>query len=171
MDKEKENDMADSEKTVQDVLDEMTEEQKKVVNYLVGAAIQEAKKNTGDEGEENMKHSIFDNSNEGADEELMHDAMESIIADAKRYGSVKESFLEHAAEYGIDHIDYLFPDAKTVTNQPTFIDREQDWVAKVMNGVHHTPFSRIKSMFADITFDFSPEGNLVKQFGLLLRWA
>lgn len=151
--KEKEKDMADSEKTVQDVLDEMTEEQKKVVNYLVGAAIQEAKKNNGGEGEGDMKHSIFDNSNDGADEELMHDAMNTIIADAKRYGSVKESFLEHAAEYGIENIDYLFPDAKTVTNQPTFIDREQDWVTKVMNGVHHTPFSRIKSMFADITAD------------------
>ena len=152
----KEKDMADSEKTVQDVLDEMTEEQKKVIEYLVGAAIQEAEKNAGNENEgegENMKHSIFDQTNANNNEELMHDAMQTIIADGKRYGSLKESFLEHTAEYGIDNIDYLFPDAKAVTNTPVYIDRDQSWVAKVMNGVHHTPFSRIKSVFADITAD------------------
>lgn len=83
--------------------------------------------------------------------------MKTIINDGKRYGTLKESFLAHAEEYGIKQIDWLFPygpeDGKNITNSPLFIDRDQSWVKKVMSSVHRTPFSRIKSMFADITAD------------------
>lgn len=101
-----------------------------------------------------MKHNAFEGNNApGEDQELMHSAMQAIIGDAKRFGSMKESFLQHAQEYGIENIDYLFPDAKTVENRPEFIKRDTDWVQKVMSGVHHVPFSRIKSVFANITED------------------
>ena len=143
-------------KTVQEIFDSLTEEQKKVVYFL----IQQATKGDGDsednapkEGEE-VKHNAFEGNNApGEDQELMHSAMQAIIGDAKRFGSMKESFLQHAQEYGIENIDYLFPDAKTVENRPEFIKRDTDWVQKVMSGVHHVPFSRIKSVFANITED------------------
>lgn len=122
-----------------------------------------------------MKHNVFDQE-EKKDDVLMHDAMNAIIGDAKRYGSMKESFLQHAETYGIDQIDYLFPDAKNVTNAPQFIQRDTGWVQKVMGAVHHTPFSRIKSVFADITEDEARakgymKGKLKKEevFSLLKR--
>lgn len=100
-------------------------------------------------GNETMKHNVFDAETQQDQNVLSHADQEAIIADAKRYGSLKESALAH----GIDNIEYLFPEAKNVTNTPIFIDREQGWVKKVMGGVHHVPHSRIKSMFADITAD------------------
>ena len=96
-------------------------------------------------GNKAMKHNIFDN--EDTRDVLSHSDMEAIFADAKRYGSLKDSILAH----GIEQIDYLFPDAKNVTNTPQFIQRDMGWVQKVMTAVHNTPFSRIKSIFADIT--------------------
>lgn len=139
-----EKEMADKEKTVQDVIDSMTEEQKNVMYALVGMAAKDAKGN--DEGdEEEMDHNLF--SNDGGDEMLMHAEIDAAVADAKKYGSMKEAFLEH----GITDVEYLFPDAKNVTDKPTWIKREDNWVQKVLNAVHHTPFSRIKSMHADIT--------------------
>ena len=102
--------------------------------------------------------------------------MTTIINDGKRYGSLKESFLAHADEYGIKTIDYLFPEATNLNPTPEFIKREMGWVSTVMNGVHHTPFSRIKSMFADITEDEARakgyiKGKLKKEevFSLLKR--
>ena len=95
----------------------------------------------------NMKHNVFDMDEENQDNVLSHSEMQGIIADAKRYGSMKDAFLQH----GIEQIDYLFPDAKSITTQPEFISRDMGWVSKVMGAVHHTPFSRIKSQFADIT--------------------
>jgi hypothetical protein len=86
-------------------------------------------------------------------EELAHDAMDVIIADAKRYGSLKESVMQHSAEYGIDQIDWLFPEYKSLNTPPEFVSRDMEWVKGVLNGVHKTPFSRIKSMFADIRED------------------
>ena len=100
-----------------------------------------------------MKHNLFDESTKNEYTVLSHDAMNVIISDGKRYGSLKESYLAHAEEYGIENIDYLFPEAQALNNTPEFISREMTWVQKVMNGVHHTPFSRIKSIFADITED------------------
>ena len=102
--------------------------------------------------------------------------MAAIMDDAKRYGSLKDVTLQHAENYGIENIDYLFPEAKDVTNMPTFIKRETGWVDKVMKAVHNTPFSRIKSTFANITEDEARargylKGNLKKEevFSLLKR--
>lgn len=177
----------DSDKTVKDVFDTLTEEQKNVVYALIGQALEdeddkrqneENKNNNNDNGGDNtMKHNLFENENkETKRDTLTHSEMETIINDAKRYGSMKESFLQHADQFGITNIEYLFPDAKTVTNVPEFIKRDTGWVAGVMNTVHHTPFSRIKSVFADITEDEARargyiKGKLKKEevFSLLKR--
>ena len=165
------------EKTIAEVFNTLTEEQKNVVYYIIGQAMEEgdddSEENKGDD--EDMKHNVFDQ-DETMENTLSHDAMETIISDGKRYGSLKESFLAHAAEYGIDQIDYLFPEAKALNNTPEFVKREMGWVTKVMNGVHHTPFSRIKSVFANLTEDDARakgyiKGNLKKDevFSLLKR--
>ena len=167
------------EKTVADVFNELTEEQKDVVYAIVGQAIEEGKKsgekNNDDGGKEEMKHNVFEG-DETQENVLSHAAMETIISDAKRYGSVKESFLAHAEDYGIDQIDYLLPDVKSLNTPPEFIQRDMGWVQKVMSKTHHTPFSRIKSMFADITEDEARakgyiKGKLKKEevFSLLKR--
>ena len=153
-------------KTVQEVIDSMTEEQKNVLYAIVGSVLEDAdagdKKTEDSEGGNEMKHNVFENE-ENKENVLSHDDMQTIINDAKRYGSMKESFLAHAgdteyspktATYGIDGADdFLFPDARTLNATPEFIKRDMGWVTKVMNGVHRTPFSRIKSIFADITED------------------
>lgn len=106
-------------------------------------------------GNGSMKNNVFDQETmpENGGNTLSHAETEAIFTDAKRGGSLKESFLAHAADYGIDQIDWLFPDYKSTSNTPEFIQRKQDWVFEVMNAIHHTPFTRIKSMFADITAD------------------
>jgi hypothetical protein len=130
--------------------------------------------NDSEGGDTTMKHNVFDQESQENQETLAHSAetMQAVFADAKRYGSLKESALAH----GIDQIDWLFPEDTNVTNAPTFIDRDQGWVKKVMAAVHHTPYSRIKSMFADITADEARargymKGNLKKEevFTLLKR--
>ena len=163
--------------TIKEVIDTMTEDQKNAMYYLIGKAIEGNDENGDDEGgDENMKHNVFDQTEDTQENTLSHDAMNTIISDAKRYGSLKESFLAHAQEYGIENIDYLFPEAETLNKTPEFIKRDTGWVSKVMNGVHHTPFSRIKSTFADITEDDARakgyiKGNLKKEevFSLLKR--
>ena len=144
----------DGEKTVGEVFEAFTDEQKDVVYAMVGQALEDAGVSDEENEEENdMKHNVFDNDQKN-ENVLSHDAMNTIIADGKRFGSLKESFIQHAAEYGIENIDWLFPEAKNLNNPPAFIDRQPNgWVKIVMNGVHHTPFSRVKSMFADITAD------------------
>lgn len=150
-------------RTVQDVIDSMNEEQQRVFYAAVGSAAlagneadEENNETTG--GSEEMKQNVFDTENRAeVGGVLMHsdgtavefEEIGQIFRDAKRYGSLKESVLNH----GIDQVDYLFPDDKNLTNVPTFIQRDQAWVREVMNGVHHTPFSKVKSMFADITED------------------
>ena len=168
----------DDEKTVRDVIDSMTEEQQNVMYALIAKALEEKddKNNKDSEGgNENMKHNVFDQ-DERKENVLSHSDMETIISDAKRYGSLKESFLAHAQDYGIKNIDYLFSEANSLNTTPEFIKREMGWVQKVMSGVHHTPFSRIKSMFADITEDDARargyiKGKLKKEevFSLLKR--
>ena len=184
--KKEDKKMADKEKTVQDVFDEMTEEQKNVVYAMIGMALEE--NGAGDEEEMEhsdegdvyeMKKNVFDNDGvQDNDNVLSHADMETIIGDAKRYGSLKESFLAHAADYGIESIDMLFPEYKSVNgDMPQFIKRTPDgWVDTVMNGVHHTPFSRIKMVFADLREDEARakgymKGKLKKEevFGLLKR--
>lgn len=152
--KEGEKDMPDTgnDKTVKEVFDTFTEDQKTVVYALVEAAVEENQAKHSDdlenEGDDAMKHNIFDAETNKNDDVLTHAEMEAIFTDAKR-GSLKDAVLAH----GIEDIEYLFPDAKNVTNVPGFIQRDMGWVSEVMNGTHHTPFSRIKSTFADITED------------------
>ena len=167
------------EETVADVFNTLSEKQKNVVYAIIGQALEEGEGSDDEEeseGGKEMKHNVFDQIEEKQDDVLSHDAMNTIISDGKRFGSLKESFLAHADEYGIKQIDYLFPEAKSLNNPPEFIKRETDWVSKVMNGVHRTPFSRIKSSFADITADEARakgyiKGNLKKEevFTLLKR--
>lgn len=177
-----------NDKTVKDVFDSMTEEQKTVVYALIGEvasnpeAYNDDKEEDSTGGSDEMKHNVFDLQMDEKDLEgvLMHsdgtpvfvDEIEQIFKDAKRYGSLKDSCLNH----GIDQVDFLFPDAKNVTPTPTFIQRDMGWVNVVMNGVHHTPFSRIKSIFADITEDDARakgylKGKMKKEefFGLMKR--
>ena len=171
---EEEKTMA-KEKTVQDVFNELTEEQKQVVYALIGQALEDAQDGE-DEGDYEMKQNVFDNDEMNSGNVLSHSDMMDIISDAKRYGSMKDSFLAHTQNYGIENVDFLFPDPENVNMPPTFIERDMGWVQKVMSGVHHTPFSRIKSMFADITADEARakgyiKGNLKKEevFTLLKR--
>ena len=171
-DQEEETKMAD-EKTIKDVFDEMTEEQKTVVYALVGAAIEN---NNGEGDEKNMQHNVFESYDEG--DVLMHaqaearDMFAEALADAKTYGSLKESVIAH----GIEDIDLLFPEPKAWTDEPDFITRNLDWVKVVMDGVHKVPFTRIKSWFADLTEEEARakgyiKGNLKKEqvFSLLKR--
>lgn len=176
--KEKEADSSDEKETIGDVLDTLTEKQKNAVYAVIGYALESEDNDTdNNEGDEEMKHNVFSQQESQKENEVLsHDAMMTIIGDAKRYGSMKESFLQHAETYGIDQIDYLFPDAKATTNTPEFIKRDTGWVQKVMGYVHHTPFSRIKSIFADITEDEARakgymKGKLKKEevFSLLKR--
>lgn len=163
-DKKGDDEVDNNEKTIKDVVDSMSEEQKNVLYALVGqalegkemaqSAIEENENNIEEDGgEQEMKHNVFEGKETENNNVLSHDAMETILKDAKRYGSLKESFLAHADSYGIKNIEWLFPDAKNVNTPPDFIKRDDSYVQKVMRGVHHVPFSRIKSMHADITAD------------------
>lgn len=157
--------------TVADVFNTLSEKQKNVVYAMIGQALEDA--GNSEEDEEDMKHNVFDSDYDyGDDDILSHADMEAIISDAKRYGSLKDSVLAH----GIEEIEYLFPDAKNVTATPQFIQRDMGWVQKVMGSFHTTPFSRIKSLFADITEEDARakgyiKGNLKKEevFSLLKR--
>lgn len=173
-----------NEKTIGDIFNTLNEEQKNAVYAMIGQALED-KGDDSEGGDEDMKHNVFDDDTKNQENVLSHDAMQEIISDAKRYGSMKESFLAHATDieyapssqtYGINTPDYLFPEAHNLNSPPEFIKREMGWVTKVMNGVHHSPFSRIKSMFADITEDDARakgyiKGKLKKEevFGLLKR--
>lgn len=163
-DKKGDDEVDNNEKTIQDVFDTLNEEQKNVVYALIGqaledkemaqSAIEENENNIEEDGgEQEMKHNVFEGRETENNDVLSHDAMETILKDAKRYGSLKESFLAHAENYGIKDIEWLFPDAKNVNMPPDFIKRDDSYVQKVMRGVHHVPFSRIKSMHANITAD------------------
>lgn len=188
-DPEKKTD-SDEEKTVADVINSMTEEQKNVMYAMIGQAMDdqgesdpESEDNNDDDskgGTNTMKHNVFDKDDRQKENVLIHsdgsevssEEISTIFGDIKRYGSLKDSVLAH----GIDKVDYLFPDAQTLANTPEFIQRDTGWVKKVMSGVHHTPFSRIKSIFADITEDDARakgyfKGKLKKEevFGLLKR--
>lgn len=159
----------EKEETIANVFNTLTEKQKTVVYALIGEVLEDNGK-TDDRGNEtdsdntkggsSMKHNIFDNDEQQTNNVLSHSEMTSIISDAKRYGSLKESVLAH----GIEQIDYLFPEAKTLNDTPEFIQRDMGWVQKVMNSVHHTPFSRIKSIFANITEDEARAKGYIKGY-------
>ena len=169
-------------RTIQDIFDTFTPDEKKVAFFLIGKAIEESGSmeqsdipNIDDESEENetMKHNVFENNQVDNDETVLsHAEIEEIFRDTKQYGTLKNSALAH----GITNIEYLFPDAKTVTTTPELIKRNDDWVSKVMGAVHHTPFSRIKSTAANLTEDEARakgymKGKLKKEevFSLLKR--
>ena len=163
-------------KTVQDVLDSMTEEQKNVMYYLIGTALKEKggeEAKHDDLGDDNMKENIFDKSTQRADDTLSHDEMETIFKEAvDNKASLKDTFLAH----GITNIDYLFPEAKLLNKEPQIINDDQAWVSDVMNSVHKSPMSRLKTIAADITIEEARALGYVKgtkkaeeQFGLLKR--
>lgn len=175
---------AEKERTVGDVFNSLTEEQKNVVYYLIGQAVEEEGGDQSDtaehsdmDGDNFMSRNVFDQSNPPAAEEtLTHAQIESIFAGAQELGSLSESFLVHAQTYGIENIDLLFPDAKELNARPEFISRRMEWVDKVLGKTKHSPFSRIKTTQADITADEARargyvKGNLKKEeiFRLLQR--
>ncbi len=152
-------------KTVQEIFDSLTEEQKNVVYAMLAQVIEDniehsdededdILEHSNNKGGNNMKRNVFDQDlNAEHPKTLSHDQIKAIVDDAIRYGSFRDSFLAHAEEYGIENIDFLFPDAKLVNNQPEWIKRDTSWVSAVLGGVKKTPFSRIKSIAADITAD------------------
>ena len=194
--KTQENNMPtnNSDKTVQDVFDEMTEEQQNVVYFMVGAALEDAGVTDddnasvaqSDDGTPFISHkeafemtrNVFEMANSGSGSlqhddgdhrvTLSHSDVQEIVQDAKRMGSFKEAVLEHAVKYGIENIDFLFPDARTVTNDPNFIQRRTEWVSTLMDGVKKSPFAKIKTINADITAEEARargyvKGNLKKE--------
>lgn len=158
------------EKTVAEVFDSLTDEQKDVVYAIIGEAVESVKngEDIDEEGEDedNMKHNVFDNNND--DEVLVHsEIISDAIADAKRFGSMRESFMAHAEEAGIDWSelnDYsvLFPDAHNIDREPRMIEKDNSWVAKVMGKVKHSPFSRVKTTFGRLTEDTARAKGYIK---------
>lgn len=173
-------------KTVQEVYDAMTEEQQGVVGFLLTAALKEAGvEHSGTETDDDTKDKPADEKS-GEDLEhkegtivtnvferdavggavkrptLTHAQLTTIVEDAKKLGSYKESLLQHAVEYGIENIDLLFPDAKALSNTPELVTRRQEWVAGVLAGTKKSPFSRIKTLSADVTHDEARAKGYVK---------
>lgn len=149
-----EDESSDEDKTIGEILSTLTEEQLEAVNYLIAAAIDgesEDSEETNEETEEDMKHNVFEG-DKSPENTLSHTAFAELVEAAKRNNATLLDELKHG-DYGIDNIGYLFPDAKSVTDEPTFLDRDQSWVSVVMNGTKHSPFARIKSVFADIRDD------------------
>jgi len=167
--------MAENDKTIQDVLDSMSEEQKNVMYYLIGAALEDqgGEAEHDDLGDDEMKKNIFDKTSEEQNDTLSHSEIESIFQEAvNNKASLKDTFLAH----GIVNIDYLLPEAKLLNKEPQIINDDQEWVSDVMNSVHKSPMSRLKTIAADITMDEARALGYVKgkkkdeeQFGLLKR--
>ena len=168
----------DSNETIADIYNSMTEKQKKAVAAIIDQLADDdepsSEDNNQNKGEIEMKHNVFDQNEEN--KELRHFDFEATMKDAKRCGSLKEAFLAHAQNYGIKDIETLFPEAKNIYNEPEFIKRDTGWVAGFLNGTHKSPFSKIKAMYADITADEARakgyiKGKLKKEevFSLLKR--
>lgn len=152
-----EDESPDGDKTIGEVLSTLTEEQMEAVNYLIAAAIDAESEDSEETDEENnegddMKHNVFEGDNKESQNVLSHADFAELVETAKRNNSTLLEELRHA-DYGIENIGYLFPDAKSISDEPTFLDRDQSWVSVVMNGTKHSPFARIKSIFADIRDD------------------
>ena len=190
-DKADEPEKSDDDETVADVFETLSEKQKNVVYALIAEIIS---RNKGKENEDNkeedsvMKHNVFEQQNGDQQENVLcHADVKAAFDDAKRYGSLKDSFVAHGlnevtymahadGDYGIKNIDYLFPEARNVNNTIDFIKREDSWVRDFMSRVHRSPFSRIKSVHANITEDEARakgyiKGNMKKEevFTLLKR--
>lgn len=190
MEEEDEDDLSHADgRTVEDVMNTLTDKQRKIVEFIVAKAIESRESGDTEEGvshsienneEDTVMANVFENNGANVQEEntLTHAQMDTIAKDAKKLGSMRESVLAHSQDYGIEQIDYLMPEYKEYRGDgaPQFIKRENTWVAKVMGGVHHTPFSKVKMTFADITADEARargyiKGNRKKEevFGLLKR--
>ena len=190
-DKADEPEKSDDDETIADIFETLSEKQKNVVYALIAEVISE---NKGKENEDNkeedsvMKHNVFEQQNGDQQENVLcHADVKAAFDDAKRYGSLKDSFVAHGlnevtymahadGDYGIKNIDYLFPEARNVNNTIDFIKREDSWVRDFMSRVHRSPFSRIKSVHANITEDEARakgyiKGNMKKEevFTLLKR--
>lgn len=162
-DKKGESKMADAnEKTVKEVFDTLTEEQKNVVYAIIGSALDEGKggesNNKGDGEEDNSMHHCFENDNGGTVLKHSLDEINNVIATANKHGTLRDAFLDAGITgdelaHSIENMDYLFPDDHNLDTVPRIVDRDQTWVDKVMNSVHHVPFARVKVMFADLTED------------------
>ena len=151
----------EGDRTIGDILSDLTDEQMEAVNYLIAAAIDMESEESDEDSEEtdeetdeeeNMKHNIFEGGDKAAQNTLSHSDFAAIVERAKTNGTTLSEELRHA-DYGIENIGYLFPDAKSITDEPITLDRDQSWVSVVMNGTKHSPFARIKSIFADIRDD------------------
>ena len=175
--KEEEKTMVDekktteNEETIADVIATFNEKQKKVFYALIGQALSEKENNDESEEDNSVKHNVFDRDDENQENVISHDDLQEVLKDAKRCGSLRDSAIQHGledvqylahADYGVDPVDYLYPDARNVTATPQMIQRNTAWVSKVMQGVHHTPFSRVKSLFANITGDEARARGYVK---------
>lgn len=161
-DEETSDEGENGEKTIQDVIDSMNEEQRNVMYYMMSAAMEEVAGDDeepeemaqSDEGGIAMNYNVFESGNkEPAQKTLTHDEMTAIFSAAQECGSLKKAVLAHADAYGIKNIELLFPDARNTTTPPEWVKRRTEWVSGVINGARHSPFSRIKSMTADITAD------------------
>lgn len=155
MAEETKNNKREEDMTVQDVLDTLTPIQQKVVYALIGMAAEgdtgeEVEQSEGDYGMYNAFESNEDTEIRHADE-FVHEELDAVLADARRNGRLSDSVISHAQNYGITNIDILFPDAQAIRNTPDFYGRRTEWVNAVLNNTQHVPFSRIKSMYADIT--------------------
>jgi len=170
-DDKEETDMANSEMTVRDIYESMNEDQKSVCQYLVGQALA----SNIPEEDDNMAHNLFENNYDyyGDNNYISHDDMKTVLEDGKKYGSLRESVKHHMAEgvlahavdttgmttstgtqnYFVNDPSFMFPEARSLNNPPEWIKRDTDWVDEVIGRTHHTPFSRIKSVFANITED------------------
>ena len=168
-----------SPKTIKEIISSMTPLQQKAVGNAIATIIAQYEDEDDEEDEDDVEHSEFKGGNEMRhnvfeqdtrdddgmilSHDDMMDLMSTALTDAKRGFSVRDTIMAHAdADYGIKNIEILFPDAKTITDSPDFIKRETEWVATVLNGTHHTPFSRIKSTFANITADEARARGYVK---------
>lgn len=144
-------------KTVQDVIDTMNEEQQAVMYGLIDEALKKGDSKDNDDKKEEedteMKHNVFENE-ENKDEVLIHTALNDAMKNAKQYGSLKDSVLAHTAEYGIENIEFINSEEKDIYDRPQFIENKPNgWVQRVISGVHHTPWAKVRMMFADITED------------------
>ena len=162
---------SENEETIADVIATFNEKQKKVFYALIGQALSEKENNDESEEDNSVKHNVFDRDDENQENVISHDDLQEVLKDAKRCGSLRDSAIQHGledvqylahADYGVDPVDYLYPDARNVTATPQMIQRNTAWVSKVMQGVHHTPFSRVKSLFANITGDEARARGYVK---------
>lgn len=146
--------------TVEDVFNTLSEKQKNAVYYIIAQVIKEGSSTTlkqSDEGGEEMTYNAFENNGASTKQTLSHSDIEQVAKmtfdECKRGTNFKTALQHAAASYGIQNIEMLFPDAKDFNARPEFVKRRTEWVNTVLSGTKHTPFSRIRSRFADITAD------------------